>query len=281
MKARFVFACAAAGIAMSALGATPASADEEFFGTIGFSSDWARRGETVEIFGTCNDPNFTTAQLSSDAFEPAELTGTADGHGGFTVHGTARVRAAVAPEWWPVSFMCGDMLVLGRFKVAGFIGLPKAEVTVDPQKGAPGAKVNIGVLCSEPVPVTSKALEVGKLEPALEYDVDNPRYAATATVKDVKPGVYDVATNCGSAEITTTFTVLGDAPAPAPKAKAQVPVKPKGAADTGSLDRPAVRTAAPAEGSDTGLLVLGGSALAALGAAGGVGAWAYRRRQRV
>ncbi len=58
-----------------------------------------------------------------------------------------------------------------------------------------------------------------------------------------------------------------DAPAP----PQQVPVTPRGGADTGSLDP------APQQGSDAGVIALGGMALLA---AGGLGVAAHRRRQR-
>jgi hypothetical protein len=200
---------------------------------------------------------------------------TPDGIGGFDLRATATVKAGATPEWWPASFLCRDTTVTGYLRVAEPKPLPRAEITVDPKKGAPGAKVNITVLCSEVNKITSPALEISLLGAPKESTPEYPLQRATAVVKDVKPGNYEVATNCGSAELTTKFTVTGSAPAPAPKAKAQVPVKPKGAADTGSL------AVAPApEQQDTGLYVLGGSVLAALGAAGGLGAWAYRRRQR-
>jgi glucose/arabinose dehydrogenase len=60
-------------------------------------------------------------------------------------------------------------------------------------------------------------------------------------------------------------------PADAPAPPQQVPVTPRGGADTGSLDP------APQQGSDAGVIALGGMALLA---AGGLGVAAHRRRQR-
>lgn len=65
-------------------------------------------------------------------------------------------------------------------------------------------------------------------------------------------------------------------PAPSPAEPPQVPVKPEGAADTGSLDTATVASTTD-QGPGAGVLALGGVAL--LGA-GGLGVAAYRRRQR-
>ena len=91
-----------------------------------------------------------------------------------------------------------------------------------------------------------------------------------------KPGTYPISFTCVDREITGEFTVVADKKSPAP-VTAQVPVKPKGAVDAGSLDQPA---AAPAADDSSNALLIGVGATALL-AAGGAGVWAHRRRQRV
>lgn len=273
MNARFVFACAAAGIAMTAFGATTASADEATFtGNLGFFADAARPGDEIEFFGGCDDQNFVSATLVSDVLVAGEAFGTDDSDGGWKFTGVATILDDAKPGSHPVSFQCGTTTVTADVVVEEpDQTIPRAEVTVDPGKGEAGDEILVEVLCSEQGEVTSDALEIGELTREGADPNADPMWFATATVRDVEPGTYDVESNCGVAPISTTFTVTG---AVAPVKDAQVPVKPKGAADTGTLDSPV----AADDTTHTGLLIGAGVALAA--AAGGAGVLAYRRRQQ-
>lgn len=279
MKVRSIFACAAAGIAMTAIGMGTASA-EGVNGTLQIVPTLARAGQSVTLNATCDADTFSGAE--SYVFESAtEFSGDRDDAGVFHLTATAKIKSDAAAGAHTALFACGDETFTGSFTIETIVN---PELHVNPTKGLPGAKTEILMLCGSPtgeVKATSPALKVGKLEAVPQKPGDVvPWVRATATVQDVKPGTYPITMKCGGAEFTTkaTFTVLAkDAPAPAPKNKAQIPVKPKGAADTGSLDNPA-KTAAPAEENGPNALVLGGAALAAL-AAGGLGLYAYRRRQ--
>lgn len=279
MKARFVFACAAAGIAMTAFGTTTASADESFTGTLEFSSDVARPGDSVDIFGTCDDPAFTSAPVLSDILDASDLTRTGDGNGGFLLWSVGTVKAAATPEWWPVSFMCGDTLVQGhlRVEIEGH-----AAIGIQDEVIRPGQEVLVVASCA------SRDFVNGKVDSPVLVSEDlvredggpdgRPLFAKAKVNNDARPGTYPISFTCAEKKVGGEFTVTADStPAPVKK-KAQVPVKPKGAADTGALEQ---RAAAPASNNDDSSALVIGAGAAALLAAGGVGAWAYRRRQRV
>jgi len=187
MNSRLISACALAGIALTVFGASSATAEEVNKGSMGFIGNTLGRGETVEINGSCDDPNFTSAPVVSDVLDMPDLSGTDDGAGGYLLTSTGKVKDDAAYGTWPVHFMCGTTKVETTFTVVGS------------DAPAPPAQT--------------------------------------------------------------------DAPAPPP---AQIPVTPKGAADTGSLD------AAPDQDSNTGVLALGGLAVLAAG-----GLLAYRKRQKV
>jgi hypothetical protein len=280
MNARFVFACAAAGFAMAAFGAGTASAEEANKGSLGFEYDFIRPGDQTGLFGTCDDPNFTTAEVVSDVLIAEPLWGTDDGAGGWNLHSTGHVAEDAQPGTYPVSFQCGTTTVTANFTVTAQDVPPSvAAIHVDPSKGKPGAVVTVGASCGQGLEltgVTSEALTIGEWT-VVGGDPDAvPTWFAEATVRDVKPGEYAVSGRCGDEKVATTFTVTG---AVEPVKDAQVPVKPKGAADTGSADGPVrAAPARDADSGDTALLIGAGVALA--GAAGGAGVWAYRRRQQ-
>lgn len=266
MNSKLVSACALAGIALTVFGAGSASAETAGKGSIGFIDNNLGRGENVEIFGTCDDPNFTTAPVVSDVLDMPDLYGADDGIGGYTLKSLGQVKDDAAYGTWPVHFMCGTTKVETTFTVVARVE-PFIDVLSD-KAITPGSKVTVSAMCGDPEfagsKVTSTALTAPDLVRAPGQDLDE-RFTSNGRINaDVKPGKYDVTFTCAGMEST--------APAPPP---AQVPVKPKGAADTGALD---TATVAPTsdEGPGIGVLALGGVAL--LGA-GGLGVAAYRRRQ--
>lgn len=217
MKAKLILACVAAGIAAATVGTT-ASADNAPTGSIGFIPGSGRPGETIKIIGSCNDPAFTITPVISDVLTAAEISGTdADGTGRPYLHlrAFATVKANAQLGEHKVSFKCGTRLVTGHFRV----GTPRpAALSVSPRKGVPGTKVTVRVVCEYLSSVTSGAL--------------TDRYDNTMIVKNVKPGIYKVSLKCDDRDLSTTFTVLD----PKSSAKnAQVPLKPKGSAETGDL----------------------------------------------
>ncbi|SDY70891.1 hypothetical protein SAMN05421504_106466 [Amycolatopsis xylanica] len=148
-------------------------------------------------------------------------------------------------------------------------GVPKAYLKVLPKAAKPGQKVTVSVGCDTELNLGSPALDIGRTHPVgPQHDPSiAPEQQASAVVKDVKPGTYTVAYECGRGTvIKTKFTVL-----PADKAKEpakQVTKVPAGAPQTGGSDGPADYTA----------LVVGLTGAGVLAAAGGVGYAAYRRR---
>ncbi|MEU0531726.1 hypothetical protein [Amycolatopsis tolypomycina] len=112
---------------------------------------------------------------------------------------------------------------------AEHVGNPKAYLRVMPNAARPGAKVQIRLGCeaaSTRTP-TSSVLTVGALRRVGRQNdpAKAPAAAASAIVKPVKPGVYQVSFFCGGAELTTKFTVLGE--------RRQVTKVPSGAPQTG------------------------------------------------
>ena len=107
----------------------------------------------------------------------------------------------------------------------------------------------------------------------------------TTVRENVRPGQWSVLFECAPGDVAVAnFTVVaGTQPTQQPTqqpteepvqqaadepAKGQVPVKPKGAAETGALEEPT---------DNTSVLLLG-VGVAALLAAGGIGVWVYRKR---
>jgi hypothetical protein len=234
--------------------------------------DNAGRGEPVEIHGTCDDPNFTTTPVVSDIFDAPDLYGTDDGIGGYLLKSFGKVKDDALYGTWPVHFMCGTTKVETTFTVVSRLE-PSIEVTSDTAL-TPGAKVTVIARCTDPEftssAVTSPALTTDDVipGPGRAADPDDALMATGWINSDARPGTYPISFTCRGVEVTGRFTVVaGTAPV------AQVPVKPKGAADTGSLETASV-DATSDDGPGIGVLALGGVVL--LGAAGGL--VAYRRR---
>jgi hypothetical protein len=224
MKARLLLACAAAGIAAVAT-STTASADNSDIGRIGLNPDVAQPGQPVSITGTCSAKGFVSAPVISEVLDAGVLAGHDTGSGsGAAMFTSGIVKANAKQGTWKVAFQCGSTEVATTLRVVGDPVAP--NVSVHPTRGVAGTKATVWVRCDrEPSGISSAALTIGKRTGKPE----ETWYGTFATAKDVKPGVYKVTAKCGAKDVSTTFTIV-----PA-KSNAQVPVKPKGAAETGAL----------------------------------------------
>jgi hypothetical protein len=281
MKARFISACAATGIALTAFGATTATA-EGANGTFEISPGVVRSGDSVNLSATCNDPDFTVpAPIESGALVPAALTGKKGGDGVWRLTGTTRVRPDLAPGPYSALFQCG---AVGNVVVAGFQVMaaekPYAAIGIDDDVIKPGQEVRVSASCQDPKFTSSKIVSAVLTAPDLVREkgqpVDGVLFSMGKIDADAKPGTYPISFTCIDVNVAGEFTIMAESK-PAPVNNAQVPVKPKGAADTGALEQ---RAAAPASNDDSGALLIG-TGVAVLLAAGGAGVWAHRRRQRV
>jgi hypothetical protein len=154
---------------------------------------------------------------------------------------------------------------------------PYAAIGIDDDAILPGQEVRVAASCQTEEFVSSAISSPVLTAPDLVREkgapADSVLFSMGRISGDAKPGTYPISFTCVDREVTGEFTVVADEK-PQPQAKpvaAQVPVKPKGAPETGSLDQ-----AAPAE--DSGIGVVLGAGAAALLVAGGVGVLAYRRR---
>lgn len=276
MKARFVLACAAASLALMAIGANHAQAEGDA-GTLSISPGVIVLGDSVTLIGTCADPGFTVpAPVESGALHPVDLTGEKDENGVWQLIAETTARTDVTPGPWSAMFQCGTDDVVVQFQTYGEAEEPYAAIGIDDDVIKPGQEVRVAASCqsdefvrstiNSPV-LTAPDLVREKGEPA-----DSVLFSMGRISEDAKPGTYPISFICVDREVTGEFTVVADEkPKPQAKPAAQVPVKPKGAPETGSLDK-----AAPAEDSSIGVVI--GAGAAALLVAGGVGVLAYRRR---
>ncbi len=168
---------------------------------------------------------------------------------------------------------------LGAVPAGATAGPPVGEISVVDEVIKPGQKVTISALCIWSQFTSSEISSPALTAPTLsrkEGDIWSTPMTVQGTVgSDIAPGTYPISFTCAE-KVTGEFTVVaGEEPPTTPPPPAntppQVPVKPKGAADTGSLDP------APSQGPDGVVVALGGMTLLA---AGGLGIAAHRRRQR-
>jgi hypothetical protein len=138
-------------------------------------------------------------------------------------------------------------------------GNPKAYFRVLPSAARPGAKVEIRLGCeaASTTDLTSPVLAIGALRRVGPQDdpAKAPAAAASAIVRQAKPGAATVSFSCGGAQLTTKFTVLGES--------RQVSKVPSGAPQTGGDGGPADPGPLAAAGA-MGVLALGGSGLVLL-----------------
>jgi hypothetical protein len=153
---------------------------------------------------------------------------------------------------------------------------PYAAIGIDDDIIKSGQEVRVSASCQDPKFTSSKihspVLTAPDLVRAQGAPADSVLFSMGKIAANTKPGTYPISFTCVDREITGEFTVDADKnPAPT---TAQVPVKPQGAANTGSLDQPA---AAPASSDGSGAPLIGVGATALLAA--GAGVWAHRRRR--
>lgn len=280
MKARSVFACAATGIALLAFGATNAAA-ESANDTFEISPGTVRAGDSVSLSATCDAPDFTApATIESGALVTTDLTGKKGDDGVWQLTGTTTVQPDAVPGAWSAMFQCGTDFVIAEFRVEP-TEIPLAGIEITDNTIRPGQEVKVVGTCEDPRFTSSKIVSPVVTAPDFvreESDsVTTALFSPGRIAADAKPGTYPISFTCVDREITAEFTVVAGKKNPAP-VTAQVPVKPKGAADAGSLDQPA---AVAGDSTDSSSALLIGVGATALLAAGGAGVWAYRRRQRV
>lgn len=271
MKARFVFACVAAGFALTTFGATNAAADAN--SSFSASPGEVRPGDTITLSGTCDHPDFAVpTPTESYTLHPTDLTGEQDESGVWHVSGTTTVKDNAQPGPGSVLFQCapGDVAV-AEFTIVGDEepGEYYAAIGVDDDEIKAGQEVRVAASCQTSEFVSSKIVSPVLTAPDIARgngtDVTAPMFSMGRIAADAKPGTYPISFTCVDREVSGEFTVSGDSQKKTPE-KAQVPVKPKGAADTGDLEE------------SGGNPVLIGAGAAVLLVAGGVGVVAYRRR---
>jgi hypothetical protein len=274
MKTRLVFACAASGIALMAFGATTASA-EGANGSFAISPDVVKVGDSVTLSATCDQPDLTVpVPVESGALDPTDLAGEKGADGVWALRGRTTVKAGVDPGGWSAAFKCGDEDVVTYFKIVP-TEEPYAAIGIDDKVINPGQEVRVSASCHDSRFVSSKIVSPVVTAPDFVREKDEPvdgvLFSTGKIASDAKPGTYPISFTCVDREISGEFTVTAAPVKNSPKP--QVPVKPKGPADTGSLEQ------SVPDDSSSALLI--GAGATALLAAGGGGAWAHRRRGRV
>ena len=274
MNAKLVFACATSALAVTLL--APATASAETEGTLEFEiyDEQVNRGDRVTLFGSCYAEEFPPTPVESDVLDAPDLTGERMAAGDWYVTSSATVKADAPIGTHPVSYQCGDSVITRNLEIHEVA--ERREIAVVPDTVKPGQQITIRAFCTDesygPGVPNAQGLLVPMLARSEGATVEDPIVGFGSVAADAKPGTYEISFLCGD-WVTGEYTIVAaNAPTTRPVAPApQVPVKPKGAADTGSLDP------APEQGPDAGVLALGGLAL--LGSAGGL-VIAHRRRQR-
>lgn len=235
-------------------------------------------GDEVRLFGGCYAEEFTSTPVISGILEAPDLTGEPMSGGGWFVTSDATVKPDTAPGTYPVSYLCGETTISRDMVIHE--ANPEREIGLAEEKVVPGQDVTIRAVCTDPSFTRSwthsSVLEI--VDPWItREDGANPADPMTlkARVKpDTAPGTYEIFFDCvgyTDGEFTVQAAASSPTTRPIPVAQ-QVPVKPKGAADTGSLDA----APSPEPNSSAITVALGGLAVFA----GGGTLLAYRRRHK-
>jgi hypothetical protein len=184
-------------------------------------------------------------------------------------------RTDVTPGPWSAMFQCGTDDVVGQFQTHGVAEEPYAAIGVDDDVVRAGQEVRVAASCQTDEFVSSAidspVLTAPDLVRKNGAPADSVLFSKGRIAEDAKPGTHPISFTCVDREVTGEFTVVAEKAEQQGRPAAQVPVRPKGAPETGSLDQ-----AAPADDSTMGVVL--GAGAAALLVAGGVGVLAYRRR---
>ncbi len=254
----------------------PAAASAETEGTLDFEvyDDQVNPGDKITLFGSCYAEEFPPTPVVSDVLDAPDLTGERSSAGYWYVTTKATVKAD-AGGTYPVSYQCGDSVITRDLEVHEV--QVRREIGLVPDTVRPGQQITIRAYCTDENYIPSVPDAKGLLVPALARSEgatpEDPIIGFGSVDPKATPGKYKITFQCGgpvSGEYTIVAANAPTPPAP-PQAQQQVPVKPKGAADTGSLDP------APSSDSNTGALAL---TLGGLAVFAGGGLLAHRRRQK-
>jgi len=252
----------------------PATASAETEGTLDFEvyDDQVNPGDKITLFGTCYAEEFPSTPVVSDVLDAPDLTGERSSTGSWFVTTKATVKADASGGSHPVSYQCGDSVITRNLEVHEV--QVRREIGLVPDTVRPGQQITIRAYCTDENYIPSVPDAKGLLVPALARSegatLEDPIIGFGSVEPNATPGKYKITFQCGgqvSGEYTIVAANAPTSPVP-PQAQPQVPVKPKGAADTGSLD--------PAPESNGGALAL---TLGGLAVFAGGGLLAYRRRQ--
>jgi hypothetical protein len=227
VKTKLILACAVAGVA---LGATPAMADSApYKGSIEFTPNVAVPGQSVNIFAKCNDPDVKTARVVSRILDAPDLSPRGDGEGYQYLVSDAKVKQGVAAGTYPVSFKCDTVTVTGRLRIVEKPG-PSAAIGIQDREIKAGQKVLIIASCQDEgfrsSKIDSPVLTAPELRRGAGDDVKGVLSAEGRIAKNARPGKYSLSFVCAGKKVVGKFTIAG-------KPTVQVPVKPKGAPETG------------------------------------------------
>ena len=287
MNTRLVLACALSGAALVVGGAGTASAADRG-GTLTLGSDGVLAGARIGVEALCVDGDGVPPPLESAVLEPDGTDDWLQDTEGWRLSSSVVVRADARPGTWPVTLTCAGERISTDLRIVAppehgyaaiWIEADGPDGQIEREVFKPGQEVLIGAFCVREEftrsPVTSPVLLADDLVRIEPNPITQPMQASGLIPVEVKPGVYEVSFTCVDRKVSSTFTVraeqsAGEEPVVVkPAADAQVPVKPRGAPDTGS--------AAASGDSQTGVAVGVGAVLLA---AAGLGTAAVTRRRR-
>jgi hypothetical protein len=289
MNARLVLACALSGVALVVGGAGTASAADPS-GTLSLGSDGVLAGARIGVEALCIDDGGVPPPLESAVLEAEGADDWLRDTAGWRLSSSVVVRADALPGTWPVTLTCADERISTDLRIVAppehgyaaiWLEADRPDGQIEREVFKPGEELLVAAICVREEfvrsPVTSPVLLADDLVRIEPNPISQPMQASGVIPVEVRPGVYEVSFTCVDRKVSSTFTVraeqsAGEEPVVVKAAAdAQVPVKPRGAPDTGSL---AADTSA---NSPVGVAVGIGAVL--LGA-GGLGAAAVARRRR-
>lgn len=254
-------------------------------GTLSLGSDGVLAGARIGVEALCVDGDGVPPPLESAVLEPDGTDDWLQDTAGWRLSSSVVVRTDAQPGTWPVTLTCAGERISTNLRIVAppehgyaaiWIEADGPDGQIEREVFKPGQEVLIGAFCVREEftrsPVTSPGLRADDLVRIEPNPISQGMQASGLISGDAEPGVYEVSFTCVDRKVSSTFTVLAEEPAVVePAADPQVPVKPRGAPDTGSVD------ASTSANSPVGVAVGVGAVL--LGA-GGLGASAVARRWR-